>query len=171
MSLRDAWDTHAEDWIRWARAPGHDSYWRFRGRRFLELVPEPGRLTLDVGGGEGRLGRDLQGRGHRVVEVDGSPAMARAAATHDEPMVVAVGDAARLPVRDGVADLAVAFMSLQDIDDLDGAIGEVARVLERGGRLCLAIVHPVNSAGRFEGESGDPTRPFVVRGSYFEERD
>ena len=170
MSLRDAWDTHAEDWIRWARAPGHDSYWRFHARRFLELVPAPGALTLDIGGGEGRVGRDLGRRGHRVVEVDGSPAMAHAAATHDEPVTVVVGDAARLPVRDGSADLAVAFMSLQDVDDLDGAIGEAARVLAPGGRLCLAIVHPVNSAGTFEGERGDATRPFVVRGSYFEER-
>lgn len=170
MSLRETWDEHADDWIRWARTPGHDSYWRFHGRRFLELVPAPGRLTLDVGGGEGRLGRDLRRHGHRVVEVDGSPAMARAAATHDEPMTVAVGDAAGLPVRAGAADLVVAFMSLQDVDDLDGAIAECARALTVEGWFCLAIVHPINSAGGFEGDRTDSNRPFVVRESYFEER-
>lgn len=37
---------------------------------------EPGRLTVDVGCGEGRLGRVLVGSGHRVVGFDandGSP--------------------------------------------------------------------------------------------------
>lgn len=60
MSLQDAWDAHADEWVRWARAPGHDSYWRFHRQRFLALLPPPGRLTLDLGAGEGRLARDLQ---------------------------------------------------------------------------------------------------------------
>jgi hypothetical protein len=76
VTLRQAWDDQAENWLRWARTPGHDSYWRFHGRRFLELIPEPGRLTIDVGAGEGRLSRDLRrqrpfrGRG-RCVAFDG----------------------------------------------------------------------------------------------------
>ena len=57
-------------------------------------------------------------------------------------------------------------MSLQNMDDMDGAIGEVARVLGHGGRFCLAVVHPFNSAGRFAGD--DASSPFVVEGSYFE---
>jgi ubiquinone/menaquinone biosynthesis C-methylase UbiE len=51
-------------------------------------------------------------------------------------------------------------MVLHDVDDLDGAVREAARVLEPGGRLCLAIVHPMNSAGRFEGEAADA--PFRI---------
>jgi SAM-dependent methyltransferase len=35
-------------------------------------------------------------------------------------------------------------MSLQDVDDLRGAVDEIARVLGPRGRLCLAIVHPLN---------------------------
>ena len=38
MDLRDAWERNAADWDRWARKPGHDSYWRFHRER-LELVP------------------------------------------------------------------------------------------------------------------------------------
>jgi SAM-dependent methyltransferase len=60
----------------------------------------------------------------------------------------------------------VAFMSLHDVDDLLGAISEAARLLAPHGRLCVAIVHPLNSAGRFEGEREDRDAPFVVRGSY-----
>src|SRR5262249_18057390 len=68
--LRQAWERHAEDWIRWAREPGHDSYWLFHRDRFLELVPPPGNLTLDLGCGEGRLSRDLAARGHRILGID-----------------------------------------------------------------------------------------------------
>src|ERR1019366_1641955 len=115
--LRDAWDAHAEAWIAWARAPGHDSYWRFHRDAFLPLVPTPGRLTVDIGSGEGRVGRDLSRLGHRVVGFDASAVMAAAAFAHpDAAGPVAVADAAALPLPDAVADCAVAFMSLQDVD-------------------------------------------------------
>jgi len=55
-------------------------------------------------------------------------------------------DAAALPLEDGAVDLAVAYMSLHDIEDLGGTLRETARVLEPGGRLCAAIVHPLASA-------------------------
>jgi SAM-dependent methyltransferase len=166
--LRVAWDEEAERWAAWARSPGHDSYWRFHRDSFLQLLPEPSGLTLDVGCGEGRVARDLVARGYRVVGIDGSPTLAALAAAQSPPVLVGVADAARLPVRAGVADLAVAFMSLQDIDDLDGAVAEAARVLRPGGRLCFAIVHPVNSSGEFE--SDDPDSRFVITGPYFAPR-
>jgi SAM-dependent methyltransferase len=169
VSLRDAWEQVAPEWISWARTPGHDSYWRFHRDAFFSLVPLPGRLTIDIGGGEGRVARDLAALGHRVVAIDGSFSMARGAADHPGthgPVIVA--DAARLPIRDASADLAVAFMCLQDVDDFEAAIKETARVLQSGGVLLLAIVHPMNSAGRFEGDLEDPRPPFVLRGSWFD---
>jgi SAM-dependent methyltransferase len=157
--MRQAWDRQAETWTRWARTPGHDSYRNFHGERFFELVPPPGRLTLDLGAGEGRVARDLRGRGHVVVEVEASSALARASSQMSDATVVNA-DVARLPIATGV-------------DEMPAAISEAARVLAPGGHLVMAIVHPVNSAGRFEplqpGEE-DIDRPFVVRGSYFAER-
>ncbi len=117
---------------------------------FLQLLPPPGRLTLDVGCGEGRLGRVLQETGYKVIGVDVTLTLARAAASHSQPLPVLVADAARLAVRDRAADLVVAFMSLQDIDDFAGAVHEAARVLEPGGHFCFAIVHPLVEAGRFQ---------------------
>ncbi|HET8893551.1 MAG TPA: class I SAM-dependent methyltransferase [Gaiellaceae bacterium] len=163
---RAAWEEHAAAWIRWAREPRHDSYWRFHRDDFLELVPPPGRRTLDLGCGEGRLSRDLRAMGHHVVGIDASPTMVRAAREADPDHEVLLGDAAELPFAAGEFDLVVAFMSLQDVDDHVGAIAEAARVLQPGGHLCLAIVHPLNSAGEFDGQSRDS--PFTVRSSYLE---
>ena len=164
--LRSAWERNAEDVIAWFRAPDHDSYWQYHRDQFLDLLPPPGRLTLDIGCGEGRLSRDLKAIGHTVVALDGSPTMVAAARSTDPTIETILGDAVSLPFPNGHADLVIAFMSLQDIDDAGVAVAEAASVLEPGGRLCLAIVHPVGSAGRFEGY--DPESPFVITGSYLD---
>ncbi len=79
-------------------------------------------------------------------------------------MDVRLADAAALPLEDACADLAIAFMSLQDFDDMPAAIAEAARALMPGGRLCPAIVHPINSAGHFEEAAADAR--FVIEGDY-----
>lgn len=165
-NLSVSWEAEARQWIQWARAPGHDSYWRFHRDQFLRLLPPPGRQTLDIGCGEGRLARDLKEFGHRVIGIDRSPSLVAAARSFDPSMDVRLADAAALPLDDGCADLAVAFMSLQDFDDMPAAVEEVARVLQPGGRFCLAIVHPINSAGSFEEATADAH--FVIRGDYLQ---
>ena len=144
MTLREAWDREAADWIAFARH--HDEYAsRFNIPAFLDLVPAPGRLTLDLGCGEGRVARELARRGHRVLGIDSSPALVEAATTADEPIEAIEADLTAVPLEDPVADLAVSFMVLQSVDDLDAAVREAARLLAPEGRLCIAVVHPVNS--------------------------
>jgi SAM-dependent methyltransferase len=164
VSLSEAWEREARNWIRWARTPGHDSYWRFHRDQFLELLPPPGHLTVDVGCGEGRLPRDLKLRGHRVIGVDASPTLIEAARKADPEGDYRCADAAALPLGDGCCDLAIAFMLLHDVDDLGATVAELARILAPGGVLAMAIVHPLNSAGEFTDESA--TSPFVIRGAY-----
>jgi SAM-dependent methyltransferase len=168
MSLRDAWEWQAHNWIRFATTPAHDgSFWRFGLTHLLELLPPPGRLTIDVGCGEGRLPRILRDRGYAVVGVDASPTLVAHAAELG-PKQYVVADAALLPVRDSCADLVVAYMSLHDIDDLGSAIAEIARVLTRGGRFCFSILHPTNTAGAYAERTADA--PFVIEGSYLTPR-
>jgi SAM-dependent methyltransferase len=168
-TMRDAWEAHAAEWAAWARTPGHDHFfWNYNLPRFLEIVPPPGRLTLDVGGGEGRLGRVLAGLGHRVVAIDASPTLARLATTNTHPVPTAIGDAAALPVANGAADLAIAFMSLQDVDDLPGAVVELGRAVRVGGMFCMAILHPLSTIGEFA-DDGDDAQ-YVVSHSYGEPR-
>jgi SAM-dependent methyltransferase len=164
MDLRKEWETQAVRWIKWARTPGFDSYWRFHRDQFLRLLPPPGRRTLDIGCGEGRLVRDLKKLGHNVIGIDSSPSLVSAARDMDTSMDVRLADAAAIPLADASVDLAVAFMALHNIDALASAVRELARVLESGGKLCLAIVHPINSAGRFEQQLA--TAPFVIIGEY-----
>jgi SAM-dependent methyltransferase len=168
MSLRDAWEEQAQNWLRFATTPDHDrSFWRFGLTHFLELLPPPGRLTIDVGCGEGRLPRILRQGGHRAVGVDASPTLVAYAAELG-PNKYVVADAARLPIRDSCADLLVAYMSLHDIDDLEPAIAEIARVMVTGGRFCFAILYPINTAGAYAERTAEA--PFMIEDSYLTPR-
>lgn len=63
MGIDSTWEAKARDWARFARSPENDhSFWTFNGPRFLEPIPKPGRRTLDLARGEGRLGRPLPER-------------------------------------------------------------------------------------------------------------
>jgi SAM-dependent methyltransferase len=143
--LSAAWEERAGEWAAWARTPDTDVYFtELNWPAFKALLPVPGRRTVDIGCGEGRVGRELAAGGHRVAGVDSSAtlvALAREAGGYDE---LACADAGILPWPAGAFDLAVAFMSLHDMDDPIPAIGEVARVLQPGGLFCVATVHPFN---------------------------
>jgi SAM-dependent methyltransferase len=168
VSGAEHWEAEAERFAAWARAPGHDAYWTESGPPFFELLPAPGRRTLDAGCGEGRVARDLKARGHVVVGVDAAPTMVRLAREADPGGDYVVADAAALPFESASFDLVVAFNSLMDVDDMPGAVREAGRVLEPEGRFCFCITHPMRDAGRFE--SADRNARFVITGSYFGKR-
>jgi SAM-dependent methyltransferase len=155
---REEWDGQADDWL---ELTTDDPFFdRFNKPEFLTLVPAPGRLTLDVGCGEGRMARELTALGHHVVGVDGSPSLAREAARHPQSTAVAAGDITALPVASGVADLVVCFMVLMDVEDLDRGVAELARALAPGGVVCAAILHPILTSGLFAPD--DPNQTFLM---------
>ena len=146
----------AETWLAHVRDE-RNAWFGVNAAAFVERLPPPGRATLELGSGEGRFGRELLARGHRVTGVEPSPTLA-ALARESFPVVEA--DAAALPFEDASFDLVVAFMSLMDIDDMAGTVREASRVLEPGRRFSASIVHPLLSPG--DGE------PFTIAGSYLE---
>jgi SAM-dependent methyltransferase len=167
MTTRKDWEEQAHNWLAWARTPGHDHwYYDVNLPQFLELLPDPPAQILDIGCGEGRLGALLSEKSYDVLGLDSSPVLIKAAADHPFPVIVA--DASSLPIGSETVANVVAFMSLQDIDHIDTAALEVARVLRRGGHLYIALVHPINSAGNFT--SKDAQANFVIEQSYLEER-
>jgi len=162
--LDEAWERAASEWALWARSRELDHpFWELNLPAFLELVPPPGRLTLDVACGEGRLARELAGLGHKVVGVDSSPSLAAAARASEPGFEVHVADAAAMPLSDGAVDLAVAMMALMAIDELDAVVREVARVLEPGGRFCIALLHPIETWTDAEVESYFETTSYEKR--------
>lgn len=63
-------------------------------------------------------------------------------------------------------DLVIAYMSLMNFDDMEAGVREAARVLDRGGRFCFAVLHPLFAAGELL-DPADPESPFLIR-AYFE---
>ena len=165
---RHDWDEQAPNWIAWVRDLADDAYRDYAPRFFDLVVPEPGGATLDIGCGEGRSARDLVTRRHRVVAIDASPTLLRAARAADPAGRFAIADAAALPFADATFDLVVAYNVLMDLDDLAGSLREAARVLEPGGTLAACVVHPLAEAGEFEAR--DANARFFIDRSYFEER-
>ena len=139
--LHERWEAEAGAWARWVRTPGHDEWHRrLNWPAFLALLPGPGRLTLDLGCGEGRGGVALRERGHRVIGVDAAPTLAGLARETGAYEEVHLADAVALPLDDGAVDLVVAYMSLHDMDDArrraarGGARARARRPAVRGDR-------------------------------------
>ena len=164
LSQAALWEGQAANWIAWARTPGHDAYWEYGPRFFEEIIPSPGRCTLEVGCGEGRVARDLSRRGHKVIGIDAAPSLVQAASELDRESRYLLADAAHLPFADGTFDAVVSYNSLMDVDDMPGTVGEAARVLAAGGRFCVCVTHPLNDAGTFERRAAEA--PFVITGQY-----
>jgi SAM-dependent methyltransferase len=158
MSLGAAWEDDAEAWVALVR--GEDRFFGPVADAFLELLRPPPTRALDLGCGEGRLGALLSERGYAVVGVDASPTMVRYARERHEALVA---DAAALPFADATFDVVVAFMSLHDMEDLEGVVREAARVLTRGGVFAIALKHPfLSAAGRRDDlDQATLTRPYL----------
>jgi len=161
---KDHWTRVAADWIRWARAPGHDAFWAYRDA-LLAFIGSGTGDVLDVGCGEGRVSRELKALGYRVTALDPVAEMIEAARQADsaDAYVVAGGDA--IPFEDGRFDKAVAYNVLMDVQDVPATVKEIRRVLKPGGELIVSLVHPFRDRGRFAGPELDA--PFMLEGSYF----
>ncbi|MCU0259898.1 MAG: class I SAM-dependent methyltransferase [Ilumatobacteraceae bacterium] len=142
MDGSDLWETHADWWIREFTEGADPEY----VEQILPLAAAElagyGRV-LDIGCGEGQISRLLAAQGSTVVGVDPTRAqLVAAAARGGGPRYVRAG-AAALPVADDSFDAAVACLVFEHIDDVDGAIAEVARVLRPGGRFSFFLNHPL----------------------------
>ncbi len=103
-------------------------------------------MVADVGCGNGvylaELGR--RGYGRRLIGVDLSPGMLRAARQRSRqaglpgPGLVAA-DAAALPLRDSSADLTLAMHMLYHVPEPEVALRELRRVTRPGGRLVVGL--------------------------------
>jgi ubiquinone/menaquinone biosynthesis C-methylase UbiE len=168
-----SWDAVAEDWV--IHADENDYRNHFLMPLTLEMLADVrGIRILDVGCGEGGYTRELAARGATVVGVDGSPrliavAKRRAAEAGHKIEYICANASSLEPVSTEAFDLALASMSLMDVEDYLGAADQVWRVLAPEGKLLMSITHPCFSAPTSEWirtESGE-LRYFAVD-RYFE---
>ncbi|GAB1578789.1 methyltransferase domain-containing protein [Bordetella petrii] len=161
---RAHWSRVADQWIAWARAPGHDAFWAYRDALLAFVGPGTG-AALDVGCGEGRVARALKSLGYRVTAVDPVEQFVAAAAAADSADAYAVAPAATLPFAPASFDLAMAYNMLMDVQDVPAALAGIRRVLRPDGALFVSIVHPFVDRGQFA--DARPDAPFVLQGAYF----
>jgi SAM-dependent methyltransferase len=125
-----------------------------------ELAVRSGMSVLDVGCGTGRallLLREAVGAEGRVVGVDATPEMlleARRLGRQSSGCLV-LGDAERLPIREGCFDVVLASGLVPHLLDPVAGLAELARVTRPDGRL--AIFHPIGRAALAARHGGAPS--------------
>ncbi len=116
----------------------HRHFFGARRRIALGWLTEIGDgLAVDVGSGPGPLTAALRRQGVRVVAVDGALGMSIQAARGGA--AAACGDALAIPVRDGVADAAVALGVASYVADLPALLREMRRVVRPGGLVIVSV--------------------------------
>jgi SAM-dependent methyltransferase len=169
---RAIWEANAADWIELSRA-GFDVYRDLVNTpAFFRVLPSvAGLVVLDLGCGEGHNTRLLADRGARVVALDISEQLIRAAADAAAPGTDHVlGDGAELPFASDSFDGATAVMSLMDVAEPERTLYEIARVLRPGGFVQFSIVHPATATPiRRWVHDDDGQRRTLAIGGYFHE--
>src|SRR5450432_1952520 len=98
-------------------------------------IPFAGLTAVDAGAGTGAATAELLRRGARVVAVDLSTGMLSRikTATAGPAAQVVAGDIIALPLRDAVADVAVAAYVLNHLPNPVDGLRELARITRAGG--------------------------------------
>lgn len=113
---------------------------------------DPDWVVADLGAGTGALARTLAPFVRRVVAVDRSPEMLRAARERmeevgtDGRVELREGELEHLPLEDDAVDLAVLALVLHHLPAPVPVLEEAARVLRPGGRLLVVDMRPHDRA-------------------------
>jgi 2-polyprenyl-6-hydroxyphenyl methylase/3-demethylubiquinone-9 3-methyltransferase len=140
------YDLLAEEW---QRPDGMFAMLRWIAAARARLIPPASRedaVLVDIGCGGGLLAEHIRGRGYRHVGVDlSTSALGYAAAEGVEPVR---GDAQRVPLAGGCADVVSAGEILEHVPDPRAAVAEACRLLRPGGLLVLDTIN-ATAAARF----------------------
>ena len=129
---------------------GLDRRWR---TATIHATVHPGDAVLDACCGTGDLARAaLRAGAARAVGLDFSEAMLERARRKVPAAELVRGDVLALPFGDDEFDAVVVGFGVRNVESLEGALGELRRVLKPGGRLgILEITRPRGALAPFYG--------------------
>jgi SAM-dependent methyltransferase len=133
----------AEAYAAWARS-GRDVSFEPTFAALIDLLPPSPLNILDVGCGEGRVGRELIKRGYAVIGVDFDARMVELAREQHEAVVA---PATHLPFAKAAFSCVITVHALE-VDGLERAMNEIARVVKPGGPVVAIIEHPFASVAK-----------------------
>ncbi len=126
----------------WGRPDGVFAMLRWIAAARAKLIPpatREGAILVDLGCGGGLLAEYLDGKGYRHVGVDlSASALAIAAKQGVTPIR---GDAQRVPLADGCADVVSAGEILEHVPDPRATVAHACRLLRPGGLLVLDTIN------------------------------
>lgn len=134
---------------------------QFTTTAMLSLLPR-GLIIADLGCGTGRVTAALASHVQRVIAVDNSPAMLKAARKRTEEhsnVDLRRGELEALPLEDASADAALLLLVLGYVPEPDRVLHEAARALKPGGRLVIVDLLP-HDREDFRRQSGQQRRGF-----------
>lgn len=137
MSNGELWERHAQWWIK-GFTDGVDP--EYTDQIIPIAVSELAgiKTVLDVGCGDGQIGRALSANGAAVVGVDPTWGQISVAAERGKGPLYACASASNLPVANACCDAVLACLVFEHIDDVDSAIAEISRVLKPGGMFAFS---------------------------------
>lgn len=107
-------------------------------RELVEVAGvRPGQRVLDVGTGDGNVACEALDRGATAVGCDLSLEQLRRARARDPRILLAAGDAERLPVAEGAYDAVLSCFAVILAPDPDLATAELFRAVAPGGVVAL----------------------------------
>ncbi len=139
---RAAWEEHASWWQENFTAGADPEY----EEQILPLFAshlEGAQRVLDVGTGEGQMARLAAESCPMVVGMDPSAAQVGLGAARGGGVHYLRADGAHCPFASESFDAVTICLVLEHVLDLEAVLDEVARILAPGGRLLLALNHPL----------------------------
>ena len=111
----------------------------------LRLVdPKKGQKVLEIGGGEGFIGRELAKKGATVLVTDISPELIEIGKKKGGGPAYKVSNAENLSWTEaGAYDVVLAVLTIQNMEKIDAVMKGVARALKPDGRFLFVLNHPV----------------------------
>lgn len=167
----DPWSEHADWWIE-KFTDGVDPEYTEQIIPMAVSELHGAARVIDVGCGEGQVSRALAADGATVFGVDPVPRHVSLARERAGGPEYSLGVATSLPATDGEFDAAVACLVFEHIDDLDGAVSEITRVLKPGGVFAFFLNHPLlqtPGSGWIDDHMIDPPEQYWRIGAYLVE--